>query len=186
MSTSDWGPRMWRILHVIGEKHRLPTYNSLIIALLENLYNVLPCAVCRKHCREYWIGHMLRGPSVISQPVRYGSGSGSGSSSSRGSRGSSAISTVAPSFVSWEPLALREWLWLFHNAVSARVQKDAVLPIPPFSHESLDIYATLDVKADIEYIYAYMSRYTIQHGLNPQPFQHFKGHLDKLRAIYGF
>jgi hypothetical protein len=49
-----WGPSLWRILHVLGEKHTNRSHNYLVHALLEHLGHLLPCRICREHFQKYW------------------------------------------------------------------------------------------------------------------------------------
>lgn len=176
---NEWGRRFWRILHVIGAKHKLAIHNASIISLLENLHNVLPCKKCQKHCHDYWISHRLRGPPTPPPPSGH---------MNRGRRMIPAGAGTAPSTVTWDPARLRDWLWDFHNAVNARRAADASGATADivFPHESLSIYETADVREDIEFIYTYIARYALQHGLSPVPFRTFRAQLDRLRVIYRF
>lgn len=173
----EWGRRFWRILHVIGAKHKLATHNSLIISFLENLHNVLPCQKCQKHCHNYWISHRLRGPPSPPPPSGH---------MYRGRRMIPSGMGTAPSSITWEPSKLRDWLWEFHNAVTLRRSLSGEVVAIPFPYESLSLYETLDVKEDIEFVYGYIARYALQHVLKPGPFQVFRAQLEKLRIIYRF
>lgn len=180
---NEWGRRLWRILHVIGAKHKLAIHNALIISFLENLHNVLPCKKCQKHCHDYWISHRLRGPPSPPPPSGH---------MYRGRRMIPAGAGTAPSTITWDPARLRDWLWDFHNAVNVRRSHEDVsgsnttATALVFPHESLTIYETADVREDIEFIYTYIARYALQHGLKPGPFQVFRAQLDRLRVIYRF
>ncbi len=181
--SSEWGPRLWRVLHVIAERHTTPAYNMLIVAFLENMHNILPCAVCQKHCRTYWIAHQIRGPVVSAPPSgRF----------YRGGRGATSVSSM----VSWDPHLLREWVWAFHNAVTERTVTERTVitdasggdcaTFVPFPKESLSAtYSSISVGEDIEFLYTYLTRQTMQMRIKPAALQLFRSQMERLRLVYG-
>ena len=64
ITTSDWGPLIWKILHCMAERTGL-SGNRLIDAdqandfefILVNLGNIIPCKTCQTHFRAYLISH---------------------------------------------------------------------------------------------------------------------------------
>lgn len=59
---SEWGPLLWKIIHITCENLGRNTYNLLQIDELNAFQNfinktgtVLPCVVCRKHYNAYYL-----------------------------------------------------------------------------------------------------------------------------------
>jgi hypothetical protein len=57
----EWGPRLWRVLHSLAEctgKRNYKGYHDneqrCWINIMNSLLKGLPCAVCKKHFREYY------------------------------------------------------------------------------------------------------------------------------------
>jgi len=63
--TSEWGPLVWKMLHWMSLKVGVQKAKILQddetqgwIALLKGLGNILPCAQCRIHYKEFYIAHI--------------------------------------------------------------------------------------------------------------------------------
>ena len=89
-----WGPALWIILHVAGERLGSQTLSLLaaqeaqeIDYFVHLLPRALPCPACQAHMLEYIRGHPFNWTAL---------------------RGAALKNTV------------REWLWNFHEAVNAR------------------------------------------------------------------
>lgn len=96
VNNSEWGPHLWRILHITAEKcGTQPSYMLHMdeirawIALLELVEAILPCALCQKHYREWRKANPLR--RLLDER--------SGTSFQH---------------------AARTWLWRLHDAVNAQ------------------------------------------------------------------
>lgn len=66
VQNGDWGPPLWRILHILAEKLGRQTIPMLAtdeirawILLLRDLEPALPCQLCRRHYREWRKEHTL-------------------------------------------------------------------------------------------------------------------------------
>lgn len=63
---TEWGPRLWILLHGGVEKMGFTTIRSILddqrrefILVLKTLEGIMPCALCRNHFREYRIKHSI-------------------------------------------------------------------------------------------------------------------------------
>lgn len=61
---NEWGPLVWKILHIQTEHLGKQTIAMLkkdelllIHKLLKQIYYILPCYVCKKHYNEYYLKH---------------------------------------------------------------------------------------------------------------------------------
>ena len=61
---NQWGPLVWKILHIQAEhlgKQTIPMLKKdeslLIHKFLKQIYFILPCSICKNHYNEYYLTH---------------------------------------------------------------------------------------------------------------------------------
>ena len=58
-SNSYWGPRLWRIFHILAEYSDRRDVSPLWLNVLRSTSQTMPCAKCRVHLTEYLRTHTL-------------------------------------------------------------------------------------------------------------------------------
>ena len=64
-----WGPKIWSLLHRLSFFSNRQDVPGAWKSLLRNLNEVLPCALCRRHMRQYILKVPLEFPSGATSPV---------------------------------------------------------------------------------------------------------------------
>lgn len=57
--TSIWGPRVWNLLHRLSFYSNRQDVGGAWKAMLRNLNEVIPCALCRRHMHDYMVKNPL-------------------------------------------------------------------------------------------------------------------------------
>jgi len=159
LSPADWGPLLWKLLHIMGEHVGKSATQSLnrdeaimIDFIIQGLPNVLPCSECAQHARDY---------------IRY--------------HPSSQVKNLTGN-------ALTEWtrnyFFYFHNDVLRRQQKPFVYNEP---YEIISVYGPMIfAKCDTEQLVEYFA-FGVHSGLIKGDFyKRWIAQLNRLRLIAGF
>ena len=157
MNNSEWGPHLWKILHITAEKcGTQPSYLLHMdeirawIALIEIVEAILPCPLCQKHYREWRKTNPLR--RLLEE--RTGS-----------------------SF----QLAARTWLWRLHDTVNAQ------RGVARFSlDEALELYSTLgstDLQQALEKLLEVLERAKLQRLIDGAYIREWRKRLATLRVL---
>lgn len=157
MTTTTWGPPLWRILYSITEylgrdQRRYTKEAHAITFLIGNLGAILPCIECQRHYHNYYysqkisvIWYKLVGEDIKNIP--------------------------------------RIWLWRLHNSIRERNTQ----PIIVSTTEQLNsMYKNVKInKEDLDIFYKY-AKSAIENGvINQQTFELWWSKLQNLIAITG-
>ena len=64
-----WGPKIWALLHRLSFYSNRQDVPGAWKNVLRTLNDVLPCALCRRHMREYMAANPLVYPSGATSPI---------------------------------------------------------------------------------------------------------------------
>jgi hypothetical protein len=159
LSPNDWGPLLWKLLHIMGEhvgKSVTPSLNRdeaiMVDFIIQGLPGVIPCSECAQHARSY----IRQYPS------------------------SQVKNLLGKALTEWT----RNYFFNFHNNVLIRQQRSLVFTD---SSEIIPIYDSMIFqKCDTEQLIEYFS-FGVHSGLIKGDFyKRWIAQLNRLRLIAGF
>lgn len=159
ISPQDWGPLLWRLLHIMGEhvgKSNVASINRdesiMIDFVIQGLPNVLPCAECAQHAKNY----------VRAHPT------------------SSVKNLSGSALTDWT----RNYFFDFHNEVRLRQQKPLIYTE---SSQIISVYnSAIFQKCDTEQLVEYFA-FGVHSGVVKGDFyKRWMAQLNRLRLTAGF
>jgi hypothetical protein len=155
LSREAWGPRFWKILHVLaehsGNQNNQITSNDEVdgwILLLKSQTFVMPCALCKQHYIEWTKQQKLdRLKELIGEQRR-----------------------------DW----IRNWLWGCHKRVNEMNQKET----PPLENLK-DMYKKQSIEKEFKELLTMFQAAFNQQQLKYEDVNRWKTAVIRLRAMYG-
>ncbi len=157
VQNSEWGPRLWRVLHTLAE--RLGRQGVPLLAmdevrawifLLRETGEVMPCALCRKHYKEWRKEHPLdafletRGGGLLQQRAR-------------------------------------SWLWSLHEAVNRRREMAGVA-----EEDVPALYASsAGLQADVEALVKLFQQAVLERQIDGGALREWRARLTMVRRLVG-
>lgn len=159
LSPTDWGPLLWKLLHIMGEhvgKSSTPTLDRdeaiMIDFIIQGLPSVLPCPECAQHAREYVRLH----PSTKVKNL------------------------VGAALTDWT----RNYFFDFHNSVLTQQNRQLVYTEPA---QIIPVYSSVIFqKCDTEQLIEYFA-FGVHSGIiKGDIYKRWVAQLNRLRLIAGF
>lgn len=159
ISPADWGPLMWKLLHIMAE-HVGKTGNAgldrdeaiMVEFIIQGLPSVLPCPECQAHAKDY----------VWANP-------------------SKAVKTlIGDALTLWT----RNYLFNFHNSVRTQQQKNIVYEN---ASQLIPVYGDMIFqKCDTDQLIEYLS-FGVHHAtIKADMYKRWMAQMNRLRITAGF
>lgn len=143
---SEWGPRLWILLHGGVEKMGSSTIKSILddqrrefIIILKTLEGIMPCALCRNHFREFRMKHSI--DRLPTDPSQF-------------------------------KIASRKWLFDLHEEANERTSVSRILTLDMIP----DMYRSSDLTGKSQELYRLLEGAVRVRAIDGELFKKFKTH----------